>query len=231
MPRTARIVLPGRPHHVTQRGNNSQTVFRNDDDRRLYLRLLAQQSRVFGLSLLGYCLMGNHVHLVVVPRRAGSLALAVGRTHWLFTRAANLRAGRTGHLWQNRFFSCPLDEAGLLAVMCYVEQNPVRAGLVRAPWRYPWSSAAVHCRLATDAGLLDLAAWARLRRGSRPWREVLRRRQAEAEAQAIRDRTRAGRPLASPPRIAEWERRLGRKLRPSPVGRPPKALEHMRENR
>jgi len=224
MPRIARIVLPGRPHHVTQRGNTRQAVFRNDDDRRLYLRLLAEQSRLFGLSLLGYCLMGNHVHLVVVPRRADSLALAVGRTHWLFTRAANRRARRSGHLWQNRFFSCPLDEAGLLAVMCYVEQNPVRAGLVRAAWRYPWSSAAVHCGLATGDGRLDLATWGRLRHSRRPWQDVLRRRQAEAEVQAIRQRTHAGRPLASPAKIAELERRLGRPLRPNPVGRPRKPL-------
>ncbi|NLX14685.1 MAG: transposase, partial [Phycisphaerales bacterium] len=86
MPRVSRIVLAGRPHHVTQRGNNRQDVFFVDDDRRVYLGLLKQQAERFGLEILGYCLMSNHVHLVAVPAGEDSLAKAVGRTHFLYTQ-------------------------------------------------------------------------------------------------------------------------------------------------
>ena len=109
MPRVARIVVPGMPHHITQRGNNRQDVFFIDADRSLYLTLLKEQSRRFGLSIIAYCLMSNHVHLVAAPRRADSLAKAVGRTHWLYAQAINRMHGRSGHLWQNRFHSCALD--------------------------------------------------------------------------------------------------------------------------
>jgi len=95
MPRVSRIVLPGRPHHVTQRGNNRQDVFFVDDDRRVYLGLLKEQAERFGLEILGYCLMSNHVHLVAVPAGEDSLAKAVGRTHFLYTQYVNRLHGRS----------------------------------------------------------------------------------------------------------------------------------------
>jgi putative transposase len=136
--------VPGIPHHIVQRGNNRQDVFFVDDDRRAYLDMLAEQSERFGLTLLAYCLMTNHAHIVAVPRDESVLAKAVGRTHWLFSQYVNRLHRRSGHLWQNRFFSCTLDEPHLWQACAYVERNPVRARLVRLAWRYPWSSAAVH---------------------------------------------------------------------------------------
>jgi putative transposase len=144
MPRVARIVIPGLPDHITQRGNNRQDVFFVDDDRRTYLALLKEQSERFGLAVVGYCLMGNHVHLIATPSAEGSLARAVGRTHFLYTQYVNRLHGRSGHLWQNRFYSCPLDGPHLWSAMCYVERNPVRAKLGRVAWSYAWSSAAAH---------------------------------------------------------------------------------------
>ncbi len=129
---------------MTQRGNNRQDVFFVDDDRRAYLDVLGEQAERFGLRVLGYCLMTNHVHLIVAPEREESLAKAVGRTHWLYTQAVNRLHGRSGHLWQNRFHSCPLDAAHTWAALRYVDRNPVRARLVRRAWRYEWSSAAAH---------------------------------------------------------------------------------------
>jgi len=82
---------------------------------------------------------------VATPSRAESLARAVGRTNWLYAQYVNRLHGRSGHLWQNRFYSCALDEGHFWAAMCYVERNPLRAGLVRVPWGYAWSSAAAHC--------------------------------------------------------------------------------------
>ncbi len=109
MPRVARIVIPGCPHHITQRGNNRQDVFFVDEDRDAYLRMLGEQAERFGVRVEAYCLMSNHVHLVATPRHADSLAKAIGRTHWLYTQYVNRLHGRSGHLWQNRFFSCALS--------------------------------------------------------------------------------------------------------------------------
>ena len=219
MPRVARIVIPGCPHHVTQRGNNRQDVFLVDDDRRAYLEILREQSERFGLSVSGYCMMTNHVHLIATPAGPESLARAVGRTHWLYTQYVNRLHGRSGHLWQNRFYSCALDEDHFWKAMAYVERNPVRARLVRRPWRWAWSSAAAHCGEAENTGLLDLEAWKDLLAGA-DWRDVLAERLEEADVAALRRATGWGRPLGSDRFLAKLERALGRRLRPLPVGRP-----------
>ena len=219
MPRVSRIVLAGRPHHVTQRGNNRQDVFFVDDDRRVYLGLLKEQAERFGLEILGYCLMSNHVHLVAVPAGEDSLAKAVGRTHFLYTQYVNRLHGRSGHLWQNRFFSCTLDEPHLWNALVYVERNPVRARLTRVPWTYAWSSAMAHTG-GTDAnGLLDLAYWAKDWSPAK-WKKALRAGDDPEEARRLRLHTSRGRPLASDRLLARLEHRLGRRLRPLPVGRP-----------
>jgi putative transposase len=96
------------PHHVTQRGNNRQDVFLQDEDRRCYLETLRKQCELHGLAVLGYCLITNHVHLVAIPQQAHSLARGLGKTHQFYAQRFNRRHGRVGHLWQNRFFSCPL---------------------------------------------------------------------------------------------------------------------------
>jgi len=145
MPRIARAVVPECPHHITQRGNNRQGVFFVADDYRLYLDILREQSRRYGLEVHAYCLMANHVHLVATPHGADSLAKAVGRTHWRHSQAINRLHGRSGHLWQGRFYSCALDRPHFWAAVQYVERNPVRARLVRRAWDYAWSSAAAHC--------------------------------------------------------------------------------------
>jgi putative transposase len=128
MARTARVVAAGVPHHVTQGGNNRQDVFLTDDDRRYYLSVLRDRSQQAGLQLLGYCLMTNHVHLVVIPTRAESLAQALGRAHSWYAQRFNRRYRRSGHLWQNRFYSCPLGSSQLVRALAYVDLNPVRAG-------------------------------------------------------------------------------------------------------
>ena len=130
MPRAARVVAEGVPHHITQRGNNRQDVFLVDEDRRFYFETLPQDCRRCGVGVLGYCLMTNHVHLVAVPERADSFARALRRSHLRYAQRFNRQYGRSGHLWQNRFFSCPLGRDHLLTALFYVDQNPLRAGLV-----------------------------------------------------------------------------------------------------
>jgi len=107
MPRTARIVMPEIPHHMTQRGNNKQDVFFVDDDRVVFLKLLKQQSEKFRMGIDGYCLVTNHIHIIATPQKEDSLAKTVGRTNLLYAQYVNYMHGRSGHLWQNRLFFLP----------------------------------------------------------------------------------------------------------------------------
>ena len=221
MPRVARIVVPGVPHHITQRGNNQQDVFFVDDDRRVYLALLKQQSHKFGLDVMAYCLMTNHIHLVATPQTKDALAKVIGRTHLIYTQYINQVHGRSGHLWQNRFHSCALGGDHLVSSLSYVERNPVRAKLVRYAWQYEWSSAAAHTGGSDPSGLLDLRAWRRRHRDD-DWREMLKRPGDSDLAAALRSASRRGRPLGSDRFLSKIEKAVGRRLRPLPVGRPRK---------
>jgi len=154
MPRQARVVIPGLPHHITQWGNNREDVFFVDGDRVAYLGLLREQCEKHGVRVLGYCLMTNHIHLVAMPAQEDSLNLAVGRTHFIYTQYINRLHGRSGHLWQGRFHSCPMDDAYAVIAMRHVERNPIRAKINRVPWTYRWSSAAAHTGRPDPAHLL-----------------------------------------------------------------------------
>lgn len=191
MPRAARLVLPGLPHHVTQRGNRKQATFFSDDDYALYLNLLRYWCKQAETAVWAWCLMPNHVHLILVPRHAEGLRDALAETHRRYTWQINQRAGWTGHLWQGRFASFPMDEAHLHACLRYVELNPVRAGLVERPEHWPWSSARAHLGLGAD-GITDLAP-ARARVDD--WRALLEAGLGAREHEAIRARERSGRPL------------------------------------
>src|SRR5579883_230312 len=176
MARLARVVVPGVWHHATQRGNRRQTVFFTDSDRATYLQFLTRHCARSAVRIAGYCLMSNHVHLIAVPERLGALASALGRTHVDYARWLNLRRGETGHVWQNRFYSCALDERHQWHALRYVELNPVRAGLVAHAAEWPWSSAAAHLQGSDASGLLDLLdgdAPGIAPVGSRNWRPEL----------------------------------------------------------
>ena len=219
MPRSSRVVIAGCAHHVTQRGNNRQDVFFVDDDRRVFLTLLADAAERFDLTVEGYCLMTNHVHLVATPRSEGALAKAIGRTHWLYARWLNRLHGRSGHLWQNRFYSCALDRRHFIAAVAYVERNPVRAKMHRKAWLYRWSSAAAHCGEPDKTRLLDLRSWRR-HRTEDEWREELSGSEDPELLRHIRTQTHRGRPLAGDSFMSKVEKLLGRRVRPMPVGRP-----------
>ena len=133
MPRNARVVWPGLPYHVTQRGTNGQTVFYSVADRKTYLYLLRANLEDCNVRILAFCLMSNHVHWIIVPGTEDSLARLFRRVHGRYAQYLNARRQRNGHLWQNRFYSCPLGETHLWTALRYVELNPVRAGLVEAP--------------------------------------------------------------------------------------------------
>ena len=222
MPRLARAIAVGCAHHITQRGNNRQDVFFVDDDRRVYLELLREQAHKYGLEILAYCLMSNHVHLVAIPHEEEALAQAIGRTHFRYTQYINRVHGRSGHLWQGRFYSCALDGRHLWLAIKHVELNPVRAKLCRRAWRYAWSSAALHVDEKAESELLDLARWYK-QITAEEWRRELAEGLTEDEVARIRLRTHTGRPLGSDRFLAKLETVLGRRVRPLPVGRPKKA--------
>ncbi len=144
MPRPARIVIPGTPHHVIQRGNRRQPTFFNPDDYRIYLDIAAEAFAAAKVEVWAYCLMPNHVHLIATPETEDGLAKAVGATHQRYTWLTNQKQNWTGHLWQGRFGSCPMDEPYFLQCARYVGLNPVRAGLVSKAVDWPWSSVSAH---------------------------------------------------------------------------------------
>jgi len=209
MARFARVVVPGMPHHVTQRGNRRQPTFFCEDDYRAYVELMGQWCQERGVEVWAYCLMPNHVHLIAVPQSEDSLRRAIGEAHRRYTRAVNFREGWRGHLWQGRFASFVMDEPHLLAAARYVELNPVRANLVVAPSEYRWSSARAHLKGKDDslvrvAPLLELAGrWRRLRTSA----------VSEEQLKEFREHERTGRVLGDEEFQERLEKQLGRVLR------------------
>jgi putative transposase len=221
MPRFARIVIPDIPHHITQRGNNKQDVFFVDDDRMAFLRFLKEQAEKFLLSIDGFCLMTNHIHIIATPHKEDALAKAMGKTNLLYSQYINYMHKRSGHLWQNRFYSCPLDEQYFYEALSYIERNPVRAKMIRSPIIYRWSSASAHTGGEDEFGLIDTERWRQQSAGI-DWKMALRKGLEVQETNRIRIYCRTGRPLGSDGFISKLESIIGRRLRPLPVGRPKK---------
>jgi putative transposase len=205
-------------HHITQRGNARQVIFDSDPDRLTYLDLLRQHCELYQLSLLGYCLMSNHVHVIAVPRAAQSLAQALKHTHGRYAAYWNAQQHSSGHVWQGRFYSCPLDDAHLCAALRYVELNPVRAGLVETASQWRWSSAAAHCGSGSTDIQLDLGLW-RKRWTAAEWIGFLDAGESSTEVAALRRFTHTGRPLGSAAFVAALEQSTSRRLAPRKRGR------------
>ena len=222
MTRLARIVVPSCPHHVTQRGNRREAIFFEEGDQEIYRDLLAEQIHQGGVEVWAYCLMPNHVHLIVVPRRAEGFARAIGEAHRRYTNFINARGRWTGHLFQSRFGSVPMDEAHLMAAVRYVSLNPVRAKLVSKAQDWPWSSVCAHLAGRDDAlvcvrPVLDRASdfAALIRPDARD----------EQQFAALRERERTGRPLATAEFVADLERILGRPIARRAPGRKPRPAD------
>jgi len=208
MPRRNRALLPEVACHITQRGVDRCETFSSPQDRLTYLRLLRVNLPDACARLLGFCLMTNHVHLIAVPEREDSLAVLLRRVHGRYAQYYNIRSGRTGHLWQNRFFACALDTEHLWTALACAERNPVRAGLVPSAGEYRWSSAAPHLGGSDEFAILDLDWW--MQQGRRAdWAAALRADNIEA-AGALRRCTYAGQPYGSEDFVSSLSRRFGR---------------------
>jgi putative transposase len=224
----ARVVVVDVAHHVTQRGNARQVILSSDGDRATYLELLRQNAELHELALLGYCLMSNHVHLIVVPRAAEALAQALKHTHGRYASYWNARNSSSGHVWQGRFYSCPLDETHLWRALRYVELNPVRAGMVPEAAEWQWSSAAAHCGSGVPEPLLEMERW-RKRWTVAEWSQHLAAGESACDVATLRQYTHTGRPLGSKDFVADLEHSTLRALIPRNPGRPKNRVPDARQ--
>lgn len=219
MPRIARAIAAGYPHHITQRGNYRQAIFESDADYQQYLKWLGEYCSKYALKLWAYCLMSNHVHFIGVPMYEDSLARTFNTLHMRYAQYVNQKRGANGHVWQGRFFSCILDEMHLYAAVRYVENNPVRAGIVRRPQDHHWSSAGAHVHNNSDLILSDDCY---LTEEIEDWSAYLAEKDDEAMIDSIRINSRTGRPCGDDYFISKTEKLLGRRLAAFPKGRPRK---------
>ena len=217
MARLARLVVPGLPHHVTQRGVRRMPTFFEDADYRTYRELVAEGCQSAGTGVWAYCLMPNHVHLILVPSTPDGLRAALGEAHRRYTWQVNRRHGWRGYLWQGRFHSFVMDEPHLLACARYVERNPVRAGLVASPADWLWSSARAHLSgtddpLVSVRPMLDRVA---------DWRGLLAESRPGDDLDRLRRHGRTGRPCGDPDWVERLEAVTGRTLKKGKPGPKP----------
>lgn len=217
MARQARVVIPGIPHHVTQRGNRRQRTFFCEADYLAYLHLAAEAFREAEVQVWAYCLMPNHVHLIATPPEPQALTRAVAATHVRYTRQINLRERWTGYLWQGRFASFPMDEDYLRQCARYVGLNPVRAGLTRRAIDWSWSSVRAHVEGRSDPLLTPGPLAERLGADMAEFFDL----DVDEEARRrLRRASSTGRPLGPAAWIKALEASTGRRLAEPKMGRP-----------
>jgi putative transposase len=221
MPRTSRTVVAGVPHHVTQRGNRREDVFFTDQGRALYLKWLKEYCDKWQVDVFAYCLMTNHVHLILRPETKDGLHRVLKPLHMRYAQYVNRINGWNGHIWQGRYFSAPLDEAYTYSAIRYVERNPVRANLVVKAEDYTWSSASYRVGQRKSSLLVPLSALG-VDVTSTHWREWLSIPNSEATLKIIRRSVQKGLPCGNDNFISAIESKVGRKLRICPPGRPKK---------
>lgn len=193
MPRLPRLVIPGLPHHVTQRGIRKKRTFFGVADYLAYIRLLKHYQSKAGVRIWAYCLMPNHVHMIVVPESEASLAKFFGPVHCRYATKVNADHDWQGHLWQQRFYSTVMDERHTLVAMRYVELNPVRSGLCQRAEEWRWSSACANLGLKHDS-LVETRATRAL---VDDWESYLAEAIQDEMMNSIRKHTRTGRPAGS----------------------------------
>ncbi|MFT4561855.1 MAG: putative transposase [Gammaproteobacteria bacterium] len=218
MARMARVVIPGLPHHVTQRGNRRQQTFFCDKDYSDYIRLMATACRQTGTRVWAYCLMPNHVHLVMVPTSEDGLRGAVANAHRRYSHMINQRFGWRGHLWQERFFSNPMDESYLRSTVRYVEMNSVAAGLCDVTSAWQWSSARAHLMRRND----DLVDVAPMLGRVDDWQSFIATPVEPDTAKTISAHLRTGRPLGHKAFVQSLEELTERPLQPAKRGPKPR---------
>ncbi len=222
MSRRSRLVIPGCPHHITQRGVRRQDVFFSPSDREIYINLLSSNAKRYSVEVLAYCLQTNHVHHLLVPHEKDSLRYTLQITHKRYAEYINASRGWTGHLWQQRFYSSPVDERFFWITLRYIERNPVAAKIVKHAAEYPWSSAQAHCGLRPDRLLTSNSRWTE-RIAQRPnWYQWLGESDLDDDLQNLRKCTSGDLPCGSDAFLDTIEAEYLVRARPAKLGRPKK---------
>ena len=225
MARLPRLVLPNLPHHILQSGNNSELVFREDEDYQRFLGWLKESAKEFKVAIHAYVLMPDHLHLLATPATVEGLAQTMQRVGRYYVPWFNAKYQRTGSLFQGRF-KTSLIEAGRYFMACsrFIESNPVRSGFVTEPGGYPWSSYAHHAGIAPSAVITDHALYWAL--GNTPFQreagyiELSRPSLSEAEMAMLDASVLKGWPLGSDQFKTELQNRAKRQVLPAKRGRP-----------
>jgi putative transposase len=225
MPRIARIVGVGYPHHIIQRGNNREKVFLNQRDYERYLSFLSRYSEQKEISVLAYCLMPNHIHLLVKPSGEEALPKMMQGVTLCYTKYFNGENGRTGRLWECRYYSTVIDaDSYLWTVIKYIENNPVRAGMVKRPEDYLYSSAKAHVLGKRDP-LLEEQLFDKGELNE--YRSFIRSEEDQKITEEIRKQTRSGKPLGGSKFLLTLSERLSCSLSFRPKGRPRKNIKEL----
>jgi putative transposase len=225
MARLPRLILPHQPHHVIQRGNDRQLIFREDEDYQRFLGWLKESARFYQVAIHAYVLLPNQVHLLATPADHDGLAQMMQKLGRFYVPWLNNKYGRTGGLFEGRFRTSLLEaERHFLACSRYIELKPVRANLAPTPLEYPWSSHAHHAGVRSDALVTDHALYWAL--GNTPFHreaaylELVQQGLSSDEIAAIEAAVLKGQPLGSDAFKAELERKTRRQILPAKRGRP-----------
>lgn len=213
--------MPDIPYHITQRGNRRENVFFNDEDRIFYLSLLKEYCDKHSVEIWAYCLMTNHIHLILKPSNAEGLQKALKPLHMRYAQYINKKKGWKGHLWQGRYFSSALDEVYTYFAIRYVEQNPVRAKMVVNAFDYPWSSARAHSGLV-ESDILGVIPFEYNPANQQDWITFLEERSPVEPVDVLRRNIEKGLPCGETSFVEKLERLSNRTLSFKPVGRPKK---------
>ena len=218
MPRLPRIIIEGCPHHITQRGNNKQNTFLEDEDYQTYLEFFEKYREKHNVGVIAYCPMPNHIHISALPTTTNSLAKSFKSCHMRYAQYFNRKYKRVGHLWQCRFYSCPMEEIHLYSTVKYIENNPVRAKLVEKAEDWKWSSARSHLGIEKSIiSLLNISKFLNIVN----WKEYLHldNKKIEKEIETLKRCTYAGKPMGRNEFIENLAKRFGNRVRWLPVGR------------
>jgi putative transposase len=225
MPRRARLAVGGIPWHIIQRGNNRNPCFFRESDYRFYLATLAEQSACFDCDVHAYCLMTNHIHLLITPAAAAGPSLLMKRLSQRYVQYVNSSYGRTGTLWEGRFKSClAQDDRYALCCYRYIELNPVRAGIVESPDRYLWSSYSSNAWGAPNGILSPHPHYKALGKNQtercRNYRALFATELEDTEITAIRLATQGNHAIGTRLFMKQLTSRLGRRVGRGKAGRP-----------
>ena len=219
MPGSARVLIPNKAHHIIQRGNNRQNVLVEEEDFSSYCYWANKYAERYGVLILAYCLMNNHVHFIAVPKDKVGISRLFNAVHMRYAQYMNYKRRTSGHLWQGRFFSCVMDDAHLYQAIRYVEQNPVRARMVQYPWDYAWSSAKWHVQQEAERYIkVKNVAFI----DQKDWKSYLMSKDEGVNAR-IREATQKGKAVAREEFIAYWENVLKCSLKSLKPGPRPKS--------